>query len=106
MRRAKLTRNELPTEPRNPLPFSAHDEVTVVDGIHRVTMPDGRVKPRIHYCDGRGFSTEILDKPFATPCWCPAGQRMVCAIPPEEWPLRVGDAVKLAKRIGLRKVAA
>jgi hypothetical protein len=89
-----------------PPPIDPHDEVTVIDNVTSVTMPGGRIKPRIHWCDGRGFALGILDKPFVTPCWCPAGRRLLCATVEGAWPLKMGVAARIAKKIGLRKVAA
>jgi hypothetical protein len=103
MKRTRLTRN---VPPPAPTPHY-EDEVTVVDEVECVRLPNGVVKPRIHWCDGRGFALGELELVggLVSPCWCPAGKRMECAVPIELWPLAKRVAARVARRIGLRRVA-
>lgn len=80
----------------------AHDEITAVDLGHSVRVAGGRLKPRVLCCLGAGFLEGMVDAPWVTPCWCPAGLRMQSALPPESWPLTKMDARALAKRLGLK----
>jgi len=84
---------------------SGNDEVTTINRPDGIIVPGGRFKPRVLCCGGIGFCTEILDAPFVTPCWCPAGLRMVCAVSTEHWPLTLRDARQISRRIGLRRAA-
>lgn len=85
-----------------------HDEVTAVDLPGAVKVASGLIKPRVLCCGGTGVrypwaGTE--DANLVTFCWCPAGLRLVCAVPHEEWPLERERALAVAQRIGLQGVA-
>lgn len=77
------------------------DEATVVD-TPRGPVRGGVLRPRVLCCGGTGYASDILDAPFVTPCWCPAGLRLRCAVPEDAWPMLRKDARAAGKRIGLR----
>lgn len=103
MKRPKRTRVAPP--PAAPA-IDPHEEVTTVDLLHSVKAPSGTIQRRIMCCDGIGFATGLVEPPFVTPCWCPAGLRMQCAVAEEAWPLHLFDAVRIANRLGLARAAA
>ena len=97
-------RRVAPVPPRPDGPNLGHwdlgpDEITAVDLPGAVRLASGQVKPRIMCCNGAGFTGELLDPPYVTPCWCPAGLRLKSAR--LDWPLKDWEAEATAELIGL-----